>query len=300
MGCITECKRKWTYSFPANSFYPAIDYGGGSVEPSGSPACSQPAIAADGTSYWIGHGVYALTGDGVLLWEAEQGEDFSSIAIAADGTVYALANGGIFAIAPDGKERWNFPLPKSKYFTGDIAIGDDGTVYLTTIINSDSALTLLTPGGHPKQSYHTNFAETFVIGKTLIVADGTIYVTKNIMNRTYAMALDSNGHVKWTGPQESETLSIASDGTLFIVDVRDLVAMNPSGKVLWRAQLPQDPNEIEVYSPTKAVTLGSNGKFYIGDWVGRLGTLDSSVSIATAGWPMKFHDARNTSRAGAR
>jgi outer membrane protein assembly factor BamB len=269
------------------------------MEPARSPACSQPAVAANGTSYWIGHGIYALTKDGVLLWAAEQREDFVFVSIAADGTVYALANGGIFAIAPDGKEDWKFPLTKTKYFTGAIAIGSDGMVYLTTLINSDSSVTLLTSGGDLKQRYRADSGETFVTGNTLIAADGTIYVTKNIMNRTYAMALDPSGHVTWTGPQESETLSIASDGTLCFYDARDLVAINPHGKVLWRARLPEDPNETEAHGPTKAVTLGPNGTFYIGDFVGRLGTLDSSVSIAPAGWPVRFHDARNTSRAGA-
>jgi hypothetical protein len=113
------------------------------------------------------------------------------------------------------------------------------------------------------------------------------------------MALDSRGQVKWTGPEESETLSIASDGALCFYDVRDLVAVNPRGKILWRAQLPEDPNETEADSPTRAFTPGSNGKFFIGDFVGRLGTFDSSGSIATAGWPVRFHDARNTSRVEA-
>lgn len=294
-----EGKRKWTYSFSANSFYPPIDYTGGSMEPARPPSCSQPAVAANGTSYWIGHGVYALTKDGVLLWAAEQGEDFVSVSIAMDGTVYAVANGGAFAIAPDGKERWKYNLPKSRYPAGAIAIGNDESVYLTTQTDTDSAITVLSSHGDLKQQYHTNFGETFVIGKTLIAADGTIYVTKSILNRTYAMKLDSHGQVKWTGPQESDTLNIASDGTLHICDVRDLVAVSPDGKIVWRAQLPEDPNETEAHSPTKAVTLGPNGKFYIGDFVGRLGTLDNSVGLAPSGWPMRFHDARNTSRAGA-
>ena len=293
-----EGKRKWTYSFPANSFSPPIDYGGGSTGPARSPACSQPAVAADGTSYWIGHGVYALAKDGLPRWASEQGEDFVFVSIAADGTVYALANGGVFAIAPDGKERWKFTLPKSKYFAGGIAIGNDGTVYLTTLIDGDSALTVLTPHGDTRQRYQAG-SGIFVIGKTLIAADGTVYVTKNIMNQTYAMALDSHGQAKWTGPQESKTLNIASDGTLYICDVHDLVAIGRRGRILWRAKLPEDPNEPEAYSPTKAVTLGPGGKFYIGDFFGRLGTLDNSVRIATTGWPVRFHDARNTSRAGA-
>jgi outer membrane protein assembly factor BamB len=160
------------------------------------------------------------------------------------------------------------------------------------------ALTVLSPHGDLKQRYLAA-SGSFVIGKTLIAGDGTIYVTKNIMNRTYAMALDSHGQAKWTGPQESETLSVASDGTLYICDLRDLVAVGRRGRILWRAQLPEDLNETEAHSPTKAVTLSSDGKFYTGDFFGRLGALDNSVPIATAGWPVQFHDARNTSRAGA-
>lgn len=59
------------------------------------------------------------------------------------------------------------------------------------------------------------------------------------------------------------------------------------------------PNELEAHVPTGAVTLSPDGKFYIGDFLGRLGTLDNSVGLAAAGWPRQFHDARNTSRAGA-
>jgi len=92
-------------------------------------------------------------------------------------------DGGIFAIAPDGKEHWKFPLPKSKYFAGGIAISNGGTVYLTTQTDTDSALTVLTPHGDPKQRYHADFGEPFVTGKTLVAADGSIHVTKNIMNR---------------------------------------------------------------------------------------------------------------------
>jgi len=234
----------------------------------------------------------------LFRWACEQGKDFVFVSIAADGTVFALANEGVYAIAPDGKERWKYGLPKSRYSAGGIAIGNDGSVYLTTQTDTDSALTVLSAHGDPKQRYHAG-SSSFVIGKTLIAADGTVYVTKNIMNRTYAMKLDSHGQAKWTGPQESETLNIASDGTLYICDVREVVAIGQRGRILWSAQLPEDPNEPEAHSPTKAVTLSPSGKFYLGDFFGRLGTLGSSVRIVTTGWPVRFHDARNTSRAGA-
>jgi hypothetical protein len=69
--------------------------------------------------------------------------------------------------------------------------------------------------------------------------------------------------------------------------------------MLWKAQLPQNPDSLDAHDPTKAVTLAPNGKFYIGDFLGRLGTLVAPAGLATSGWPARFHDARDTTRAGA-
>jgi len=95
---------------------------------------------------------------------------------------------------------------------------------------------------------------------------------------------------------------VASDGTLYIRYVasgRGLFAINPRGKMLWKAQLPRNADFLEAYDLTKAVTLAPNGKFYIGDFLGRLGTLDAPAGLARSGWPSRFRDSRNTSRAGA-
>ena len=291
-------KKEWTHSFPANSSYPAIDFGGGATQPARSPACSQPAVAADGTSYWLGHGVFALRKSGLLRWTSEPGDDFLSSAIAADGTVYALANGGLFALAPDGTERWKFSLPKSKYFAGVIAIGNNGDIYLTTLIDSESAITVLTPLGNLKGHYKPD-SGSFVIGATLIAADGTICVTRNTLNRTYATVWDSDGHLRWTGPQESEALGIGSDGTLYIREVSDLLALGTHRETLWKVRLPENPKETDAHEPTQAVTIASNGRLLIGDFRGRLGSLNLTAGLASTGWPAQFHDARNTSRAGA-
>jgi hypothetical protein len=217
------------------------------------------------------------------------------VCVAADGTVYALAEEGLFAITPDGAPRWKYALERSKYAAGEVAVGNDGTIYLTTFINRDYALLALTPQGTLRWSYRADR-----LAHTLAGPDGTIYVTKTANNRTWVLAIDPNGKVKWTGPEESDSLGIASDGTVFICDVRDLVATSPRGKTLWLAQLPENPNETESHDPTKAVTLAPNGRFYIGDFLGRLGTLEVPAGLATTGWPARFHDARNTARAGAR
>jgi sugar lactone lactonase YvrE len=288
-------EKKWTYKFSPASYFTSRDFGGGASSPARSPACSQPAVAADGTSYWLGHGVYALTKDGVLRWAFEPGEDFHFVSLAADGTIYALDEGGLFAVTPGGKQRWKFALERSKYFAGELAVEKDETIYLTAFINSDSGLYAITPQGTLKWLFRGER-----LAHTLAAPDGTIYVTRTTDNRTSVVALDPNGKVKWTSPEGSDSLGIASDGTLFVCEVRDLVATGPCGKPIWMARLPEDPDEVDAYVPTKAITLAPDGRFYIGDFLGRLATLDVPAGLAADGWPARFHDPRNTARAGAR
>jgi len=291
--------KKWTYEFPPATFFRSRDFGGGTVFPPKSPACSQPAVAADGTTYWVGHGVYALTSDGVLRWAFDPGEDFYSLAIAEDGSVYALAAGALFALAPDGTQKWKCAFEKSDYFEGDLAVGTDGTVYFTSRHPGglNSQLFALTSQGTVKwrtESYA-------LVGGPLIASDGTVYITVSIHvegdgNQKQVVALDPNGEAKWNTPNGSSLLNLASDGTLYVCYVRDLLAISPRGRMLWKANLPDDPL---IHIPTDAVTLAPNAKFYIGDSLGRLGTLDAPAGLAASGWAARFHDARNTARAGA-
>jgi hypothetical protein len=295
-----EGKKEWTYEFPPATFSRSRDYGGGAVSPAKSPACSQPAVAADGTTYWLGHGIYALTGDGALRWTFDPGEDFYSVAIAEDGSVYALADDNLFTLAPDGTQKWKYSFEKSDYFEGELAVGTDGTVYFTNRHPGglNTQLFALTPQGKLRwrlESYN-------LVGGPLIASDGTAYITVSIHvegdgNEKTVLALDSSGEAKWSTPNGSSLLDLASDGTLYICYVRDLFAISPRGRMLWKANLPDEPL---IHIPTNAVTLAPNAEFYIGDFHGRLGTLEAPAGLATAGWPSPFHDARNTARAGAR
>jgi outer membrane protein assembly factor BamB len=292
-------KKKWTHEFPPDSFFSTRDFGGGAVFPAKSPACSQPAVAEDGTTYWLGHGVYALTSDGALRWAFEPGEDFYFVSIADDGTVYALADGALFALAPHGAPKWKYSFEMSKYAAGELAIGPDGSIYLAdNEPGPSSALFALAPQGTLKwrnESYE-------LLGGPLVASDGTIYQEardREIGTNTLVVALDRNGKHKWSTPIGSSPLAVASDGTLYICYIRDLFAMGRRGNMLWKAQLPEDPDSLTAHVPTKAVTLAPNRKFYIGDFLGRLGTLDAPVGMSTSGWPARYHDARNTSRARA-
>jgi hypothetical protein len=289
-------KKKWTYEFPPTSFFHSLDYGGGAVSPAKSPACSQPAVAVDGTTYWLGHGVYALTNDGDLQWGFDPGEDFSFVCIAEDGTVYALADGALFALTPDGTQKWKYSFEKSKYFSGDLAMGADGTVYLTSKGMVGAGLFAIRPQGTLKwrnQAY--DFARN-----ALVASDGTIYENVHLERDTAVVALNPDGKTKWSTPEASHSIVVSSDGTLFVCYIRDVFAMSPRGNMLWKVKLSMSSDYLYPYDPTDAVTLAPNGKFYIGDFLGRLGTFAAPAGLATSGWPARFHDARNTARAGAR
>jgi len=294
-----EGGKRWTYEFQPATFFLSHDFGGGAVSPAKSPACSQPAVAADGTTYWLGHGVYALTSEGALRWAFDPGEDFYSLALAEDGSVYALASGTLFAVAPDGIEKWKYSFEKSEYFEGDLAVGADGTVYFTNRHPGgvNSQLFALTPQGMLK--WRTGSYD--LMGGPLIASDGTVYITVSIHvegdgNAKEVVALDRKGEAKWNTPNGSSLLDLASDGTVYVCYVRDLFAISARGRMLWKAKLPDEPL---IHIPTAAVTLAPNAQIYIGDFVGRLGTLDTPAGLATSGWPAPFHDARNTARAGA-
>jgi hypothetical protein len=294
-----EGKKKWTYEFPPATFFRSHDYGSGQVFPAKSPACTQPAVAADGTTYWLGHGVYALTSDGALRWAFDPGEDFYSVAIAGDGSVYALADGALFTLAPDGTQKWKYSFEKSDYFSGELAVGADGTVYFTSRHPGgfNSRLFALNSQGNLKwglESYD-------LVSGPLIASDGTVYITVSIHvegdgNQKAVVALNPSGEAKWSTPNGSSLFDLGSDGTLYVCYVRDLFAISPRGRMLWKANL---PDEALIHIPTNAVTLTPNAEFYIGDFHGRLGTLDAPAGLATAGWPAPFHDTRNTARAGA-
>ena len=208
--------------------------------------------------------------------------------------MYALADGTLFALTPDGTQIWKYSVEKSNYFAGELAVGPDRTIYLA--LNQpglDSPLLAITPGGALKWR-NDSFQ---LLGGPLIASDGSIYQEvrdREIGTNTQVVALDPNGKDKWSTPMGSNPLAVASDGTLYICYIRDLFAISRRGNMLWKAQLPEDPDYTAAHVPTKAVTLAPNGKFYIGDFLGKLGTLDAPAGMAPSGWPARFHDARHT------
>jgi len=101
-----------------------------------------PAIAKDGTIYINGPSNYlhAINPDGKEKWKfpVKWGNDFwNGPNIGADGTIYIGTarndpkdqgmEAGVYAITPEGKEKWRYPEPSGVTIVPTIAV--DGTIY---------------------------------------------------------------------------------------------------------------------------------------------------------------------------
>ena len=73
-----------------------------------------------------------------------------SPAIGADGTIYVGCYQSLYAINPDGSQKWSFPTRDR--VGSSVAIGVDGTIYVGS---SDGNLYAINPDGSQKWSFAT-------------------------------------------------------------------------------------------------------------------------------------------------
>src|SRR5688572_21593128 len=144
--------------------------------------------------------------DGSLRWPAPfttlststAGEIVSSPAVGPDGTIYIAvrvgtstspsASGILFAINPNGSQKWNFPTPD--WIDSTPAIAADGTIYFGCW---NGLLYALRPDGAKIWEYK---AGAFIASSPALGSDGTIYVGVD----SDLVAINSNGTLKWTFP----------------------------------------------------------------------------------------------------
>ena len=170
-----------------------------------------------------------------VKWQFSSGEGspgYSSPSIGADGTIYFgnYGNGNIYAVNPDGSERWVFSTGGSVFISAP-AIGADGTIY----VGSGDRLYALTDGGQGSVTEKWTFATGGAVESSpAIGADGTIYFG-SFDDNVYALTDGGQGSVtkKWafatSGAVESSP-AIGADGTIYVgSDDDNLYALTDSG-----------------------------------------------------------------------
>ena len=163
---------------------------------------SSPAIGEDGTIYFPsedGH-LYALNPDGTQRWRFQTAGPVRSPSIGVDGTLYfandritewrssaglvILVDSRLFALSPDGTERWSAGL-EGAVWSGP-AIDFDGSIYMGTY-NSGGRTWVFSPSGSlirtvPSGSIHT----------PIVAADGSLYYSFG-----HVSAVDRKGLPRW-------------------------------------------------------------------------------------------------------
>jgi outer membrane protein assembly factor BamB len=197
---------------------------------------SPPAIAADGTIYFPsedGH-LYALDPDGSVRWRFQTAGPVRAASIGLDGTIYfandcvciwndghvVLADSRLYALNPDGTERWSVALEGEVWAAP--AIGFDGTIYMGTY-NHGGATYLFTPDGSPLRKVPSRAIHT-----PIVAGDGSIYYSNGNV-----AAFDGDGMPRWSFQPRNfagPTPAIGFDGRIY-AEAND----RPDGPYILRA-----------------------------------------------------------------
>jgi len=212
----------------------------------------------------------------------------SGIVISNDGTIYFSGSYDLYALYPNGTQKWRYEMiatvlscpaidengniyvgtayvNKNLYainpngtlkwkFPAQIfsspAIGNDGTIYFG---DTDNNINALYSNGTLKWKYKTN---NVVYSSPAIGFDGTIYCGSH---DTYLYALyPNNGTLKWrykTGDWIRTSPCIADDGTILVVSLDYyLYAVNPNGTLKWKTKV----------GAGTSPTIGQDGTIYCG------------------------------------
>lgn len=168
----------------------------------------------------------------------------SSIAIGEDGTIYCGDDGGIvYAINPDGTEKWRVQTDSTFVRTSGPSINADGTIYVASTIYPDrqgsgGVLYALNPDGTEKWRVHTGQLG-HVYGCPAIGEDGTVYFGSRDQ---YLYAVSPEGQVRWRFPASyiAGSPAIGRDGRIYastyVGNPNWLFCVTPEGRQEWQAR----------------------------------------------------------------
>ena len=184
----------------------------------------------------------------------------SGMAVASDGTVFAIDSETLYAIAPGGTTRWTMPIDSE----GEVTIGPDGTLYVQDL---GSTLYAVDPAnGQVLWTYSPPNGTTEPRGTAAISPDGsTIYVGSS---GGVLSALTTSGGFKWAlnlpGSEGIEnTPAVGPDGTIYVATFSGaLDAVTPEGALKWTHST---GGGFET-----APAIGNDGLIYAGNDAGQL------------------------------
>ena len=255
------------------------------------------------THQHVGRSPYSTAiNSGIEKWRVP-GKDWcdGSPVIDKDGIIYFGSDFYLYAINPNGTEKWKFRSHEDSFgdsFGSHPAIAENGTIYIASYYGStvyavnpngteqwhagtyqiETSVTLddngilyyghrygvdaRYPNGTLKWIFHTEPANSYVASTPAIDDNGIIYFGSH---DTYIYAVYPNGTMKWrymTGNWVHGSPSIGSDGTIYCgSDDCYLYALYPNGTLKWRTQ---------TGSQRSSPAQDKNGNLYFGVWENKI------------------------------
>jgi outer membrane protein assembly factor BamB len=177
--------------------------------------------------------------------------------VAADGTIYYGASGGVHAVRSNGQLRWRWFAGYSAA-TSTPAIGVDGTVY--ALVNPQDAILVALNPTNGSLIWSVYLGGTEVRSSPAIGPDGRIYVTNGQLPGGYLYCINPNGTIAWRRYLDIEANStpcFGEDGTIYVGSARHLNAVAPNGAILWR---------FPVYYPVQGTIARWGNRLFFGAW----------------------------------
>jgi outer membrane protein assembly factor BamB len=208
------------------------------------PEAVPPIVGSDGTVYVArvkqaenalepcpeSSVVDALAPKGRLLWQWPdpcRSIFLGGMAVATDGTVFAIDGSSLVAIAPGGTTRWRTPLSSE----GEVTIGPHGILYVQD--ESSKVYAVKPTNGQVLWTYSPPRGFSGSDTPTVSPDGSTIYAGSGSGVLT---ALTTSGAVKWTlnvGSPIANAPAVGPDGTIYVATGGDLDAVTPQGTVKW-------------------------------------------------------------------
>jgi outer membrane protein assembly factor BamB len=173
------------------------------------------------------------------------GGPFNTVpAVSSNGTIYVAGEARqVYALSPDGSQRWQFSPQGKGQFLGGVALGPDGTLYVAdservvfALEGSSGQLRWqLSPGKHSAGQ---------VVATPAVSPDGTLYIATTGATANSAsghlFALDPAGEVKWTFMANANNAftrspQLGSDGSVYVAGSGlEAYAIRPDGSLKYQ------------------------------------------------------------------
>ena len=178
----------------------------------------------------------------VELWRFVAGNDVTAPAVASDGTIYiGSVDNFLYAVNPDGSEKWKFRSTNGAAINIAPVIGSDGTIYFEDIVGT---LYSMNPDGTVKW-----MLDSVGNGEIAVTEDDTIIVNTGAYN--------ADGSIKWSRAVNNAVIDPHGTGRVYSSDLNVSAIDLANGLDSWVF----NPDGAISYSPA----IGEDKTLYFGD-----------------------------------